>query len=134
MRNLTRILTEAGTRQLSPNVLLFPRTTANEAILMDNVEIFQKNEFDFEIDSNVLTEQLSHSVFRRYWWLVLLIGTLSNDDVKKTNLRSFKVNRVYLNPLNMSNTGDFSWNLILKDFIQVKKEEGKFVVVCPRPP
>ena len=101
---------------------------------MDNVEIFQKNEFDFEIDSNVLTEQLSHSVFRRYWWLVLLIGTLSNDDVKKTNLRSFKVNRVYLNPLNMSNTGDFSWNLILKDFIQVKKEEGKFVVVCPRPP
>ena len=134
MRNLTRILTEAGTRQLSPNVLLFPRTTANEAILMDNVEIFQKNGFDFEIDSNVLTEQLSHSVFRRYWWLVLLIGTLSNDDVKKTNLRSFKVNRVYLNPLNMSNTGDFSWNLILKDFIQVKKEEGKFVVVCPRPP
>ena len=111
MRNLTRI--KRGTRQLSPNVLLFSRTTANEAILMDNVEIFQKNGFDFEIDSNVLTEQLSHSVFRRYWWLVLLIGTLSNnddDDAKKTNLRSFKVNRVYLNPLNMSNAGDFSWN------------------------
>ena len=54
-------------------------TTANEAILRDNVEIFQKNGFDFEIDHNVLTEQLSHSVFRRYWWLVLLIGTLSND-------------------------------------------------------
>ena len=41
-------------------------TTANEAILRDNVEIFQKNGFDFEIDHNVLTEQLSHSVFRRY--------------------------------------------------------------------
>ena len=116
-------------------------TAANEAILVDNVEIFQKNGFDFEIDRNVLTEQLSHSVFRRYWWLVLLIGTLSNDDddssenvAKKTNLRSFKLNRVDLNPLNMSNAGDFCWNWILKDFIQVKKEEGKFVVVCPRPP
>ena len=95
---------------------------------MENVEIFQKNGFDFEIDRNVLTEQLSHSVFRRYWWLVLLIGTLSNDDddgsenvAKKTNLRSFKLNRVDLNPLNMSNAGDFSLNWILKDFIQVKK-------------
>ena len=108
---------------------------------MDNVEIFQKKGFDFEIDRNVLTEQLSHSVFRRYWWLVLLVGTLSNDYddssenvAKKTNLRSFKLNRVYLNLLNMSNAGDLSWNWILKDFIQVKKEEGKFVVVCPRPP
>ena len=80
-------------------------TAANEAIFVDNVEIFQKNGFDFEIDRNVLTEQLSHSVFRRYWWLVLLIGTLSNDDdngsenvAKKTNLRSFKLNRVYLTP------------------------------------
>ena len=92
---------------------------------MDNVEIFQKKGFDFEIDRNVLTEQLSHSVFRRYWWLVLLIGTLNNDDddddsenvAKKTNLRSFKLNRLYLNLLNMSNAGDFSWNWILKDFI-----------------
>ena len=41
-------------------------TTADEAVLMDNVEIFQKKGFDFEIDRNVLTEQLSHSVFRRY--------------------------------------------------------------------
>ena len=92
-------------------------TTANEVILMDNVEIFQNNGFDFEIDRNVLTEQLSHSVFRRYWWLVLLIGTLSNEDddggenvAKKMNLRSFKFNRVYLNLLNMSNAGDLSWN------------------------
>ena len=108
---------------------------------MDNVEIFQNNGFDFEIDRNVLTEQLSHSVFRRYWWLVFLVGTLSNDDdygsenvATKTNLRSFKLNRVYLNLLNTSNAGYFSWNWILKNFIQVKKEEGKFVVVCPRPP
>ena len=69
-----------------------------------------------------------------------LLGTLSkNDDGsekdgKKMNLRSFKLNRVYLDPLNMSNVGDFSWSWILKDFIQVQKEEGKFVVVCPRPP
>ena len=71
-----------------------------------------------------------------------LKGTLSNDVdddgsenvAKKMNLRSFKLNRVYLDPLNMSNAGDFSWSWILKDFIQVQKEEGKFVVVCPRPP
>ena len=70
-----------------------------------------------------------------------LWGTLSNDDddgsenvAKKMNLRSFKLDHVYLDPLNMSNAGDFSWSWILKDFIQVEKEEGKFVVVCPRPP
>ena len=42
-------------------------------------------------------------------------GTLGNDDdddgsenvAKKMNLRSFKLNRVYLDPLNMSNAGDF---------------------------
>ena len=69
------------------------------------------------------------------------IGTLSKDDhdgsenvAKKMNLRSFKLNRVYLDPLNMSNAGDFSWSWILKDFVQVQKQEGKFVVVCPRPP
>ena len=64
------------------------------------------------------------------------IGTLStdDDDGKKMNLRSFKLNRVYLDPLNMSNAGDFSWSSILKDFIQAQKDEGKFVVVCPRPP
>ena len=71
----------------------------------------------------------------------LSTGTLSNDDddgsenvAKKTNLRSFKLNRVCLGPLNMSNVGDFSWSWIRKDFIQVQKEEEKFVVVCPRPP
>ena len=48
----------------------------------------------------------------------LLIGTLSNDDddgsenvAKKMNLRSFKLNRVDLDPFNMSNSaGDFSWS------------------------
>ena len=71
----------------------------------------------------------------------MIIGTLSKDDDdgtenvgKKMNLRSFKLNRVYLDSLNMSNAGDFSWSGILKDFIQVQKEEGKFVVVCPLPP
>ena len=48
--------------------------------------------------------------------LVQIKGTLSKDDDdgsenvgKKMNLRSFKLNRVYLDPLNMSNAGDFSW-------------------------
>ena len=45
------------------------------------------------------------------------------------NLRSFKLNRVYLDLLNTPNAGDFSWSWILKDFTQVQKEEGKFVVV-----
>ena len=52
---------------------------------------------------------------------------------KQMNLRSFKLNRVYLDPLNVSNAGDFSWSWIRKDFIQVHKEDVKFVVVCPRP-
>ena len=45
------------------------------------------------------------------------IGTLSKDDNddsenvgKKMNLCSFKLYRVYLNPLNMLNAGDFSWS------------------------
>ena len=50
------------------------------------------------------------------------------------NLRLFKLYRVHLDPLNMSNSGDFPWSGILKDFSQVQKEEGKFIVVCPRPP
>ena len=73
--------------------------------------------------------------------LVAPLETLSKDDddgseniSKKVNLRSFKLNRAYLAPLNTSNAGNFSWSWILKDFIQVQKEEGKFVVVCPRPP
>ena len=48
--------------------------------------------------------------------LLLSLGTLSNDDddgsenvAKKMNLRSFKLSHVYLDPLIMSNAGDFSW-------------------------
>ena len=65
------------------------------------------------------------------------IGSLTNDDddgsenfAKKINLRPFKLYRVYVDPLNLSNAGDFSWSWILEDFIQV--ENGKFVVVCSR--
>ena len=46
-----------------------------------------------------------------------ILGTLSKDDDdgsenvgKKMNLRSFKLHRVYLDPLNMSNASDFSWS------------------------
>ena len=45
------------------------------------------------------------------------LGTLSKDDndgsenvSKKMNLRSFTLNRLYLDLLNMSNAGDFSWS------------------------
>ena len=45
------------------------------------------------------------------------IGTLSNYDddsieniTKKLNLRPFKLYRVYLEPLNSLNVGDFSWS------------------------
>ena len=47
---------------------------------------------------------------------VIKLGSLSNDDdggnenvAEKINFRSFKLNRVYLDPLNLSNVGDFSW-------------------------
>ena len=49
--------------------------------------------------------------------MMMMIGTLSKDDVdgsenitKKMNLRLFKLYRVYLEPLNSSNVGDFSWS------------------------
>ena len=45
------------------------------------------------------------------------LRTFSKDDDdfsenvgKKINLRSFKLNRVYLDLLNVSNAGDFSWS------------------------
>ena len=68
------------------------------------------------------------------------IGSLSNNDddgseniTKKMNLRPFKGYRVYLEPLNSSNVSDFSWSWILKGFIHVQVEKGKFVLACPRP-
>ena len=49
--------------------------------------------------------------------LMTPLETLSEDDDdgsknagKKVNLRSFKLNRAYLAPLNTSNAGDFSWS------------------------
>ena len=42
---------------------------------------------------------------------------------KKMNLRSFNWIASILDPLNVSNAGDFSWSWILKYFIQVQKEE-----------
>ena len=54
----------------------------------------------------------------------------SEDVAKKLNLSHFKCYRVYLELLNLSNVGDFSWSWILKDFIQDQKEKGEFVVVC----
>ena len=53
---------------------------------------------------------------------------------KKDNLRPFKLYRVYLHQLNLSNAGNFSWSWIPKDFIQFQNDKGKFVVVCLRPP
>ena len=77
------------------------------------------------------------NIIKKKRWL----GTLSKDDDdgsenvgKNKNLRSFNLNCFYLDPLNISNAGDFSWSWILKDFIQVQKEEGKFVVVSLHPP
>ena len=52
--------------------------------------------------------------------------------LKKINLRPFKPKRVYLEPLNLSNVGDFSWSWILRDLTHVQIEKGIFVVKCPR--
>ena len=38
------------------------------------------------------------------------------------NLRPVKDNRVYLDPLNLSNVGDFSWTWTLKDYLTSKRE------------
>ena len=49
--------------------------------------------------------------------LHILMSELSKDDdegsenvAKKMNLRSFKLYRVYLDSLSLSNGGDFSWS------------------------
>ena len=62
------------------------------------------------------------------------IGTLSNFDddgsenmTKKMNLHPFKLYRVYLEQLNSSNVGDFSWSWILKGFIHVQIEKGNLL-------
>ena len=49
---------------------------------------------------------------------MMMTGTLSNEDdddgsenvAKEMNFPSFKLNRVCLDPLNMTNAGDVSWS------------------------
>ena len=60
----------------------------------------------------------------------------SENITKKNELASFQtLSRLFnLEPLNLSNVGDFSKSWIFKGFIHVQTEKEKFVVVCPRPP
>ena len=60
----------------------------------------------------------------------VLLGTLSNDNddgnenvAKKGNLRSFKLNHVYLDPLNMSNAGEFPGVEFLRILFKFKKRK-----------
>ena len=48
----------------------------------------------------------------------------------KNEFASLKLYRVYLDPFNLSDVDDYSWSGVLKDFIQVEIEKGKFVVLC----
>ena len=70
--------------------------------------------------------------------LVQMIENLKNEAtttttikklLKKVNLLPFKRYRVYLDQFKL---GDFSWSCILR--VGSKRERGKFVVVCLRPP
>ena len=71
----------------------------------------------FTLSDRTLVPGLRHkTVLCSHMWQTM--RTLSKDDDddgsenvgKKMNLRSFKLNRFYLDPLNMSNAGDFSWS------------------------
>ena len=100
------------------------------------------------IESMVYCSHLPNMVSARWLWRINILNEyrLFNRELKlgwrrrdwnvakKMNSRPFKFYRVYLDAFNLSNEGDYSWSLILKDFIQVQKERGKFVVVCSRPP
>ena len=75
-------------------------------------------------EEDLIFEGLSGADARYTKW----IGTLSKVDDdgsenlgNKMNLRAFRLNRVYLDPVNLSNAGDFSWSWILKDFIHAQK-------------
>ena len=77
-------------------------------------EFFRK--IMFTLGDRTLVHGLRHkTVLCSHTWQT--IRTLSKDDDdgsenvgNKMNLRSFKLNRFYLDPLNMSNAGDFSWS------------------------
>ena len=49
----------------------------------------------------------------------------SQNIIMITSMGPFKLYRVYLEPFNSSNVGDFSWSWILKGFIHVQIEKGK---------
>ena len=49
--------------------------------------------------------------------------------LEKMNLHSFKLYRAFLDPLNWSNMGDFSWISILKDCSRVQKENEKLFAI-----
>jgi len=66
------------------------------------------------------------TVFAGY--AIASLGTLSKEDddgsenvAKQMNLRSFKLNRVYLDPFNMSNAGDVSGVEFLRILFRFKK-------------
>ena len=78
------------------------------------MKIFSLFLFSKRAENVFLSPCLSSSSFP---FFLASIGTLSKDDddgsenfAKKMNLRSFKLNRVYLDTLNMSNVGDLSWS------------------------
>ena len=62
-------------------------------------------------------EKQKHCLLVVGYTVVLTIGSISNDDgdgreniTKKVNLLPFKLYRVYLESLNSSDVGDFSWS------------------------
>ena len=68
----------------------------------------------------LFVRHLHHSLMNYF------ISHISNDDgsekvAKKINLRSFKLYRVYLDPLNMSNVGDFPGVEFLRVLLRFKK-------------
>ena len=73
----------------------------------------------------------------------LAIGSMGKDDhdddsvnvAKKLSCVLSKFIASIWTPLvYLSTVGHFSWSGILKDFIYVQKEKGRFFVVCSRPP
>lgn len=49
----------------------------------------------------------------------MMMTTVVKTSLGKINLRPLKLYRVFLDPLNLSNAGDFSWTGILKDFLKL---------------
>ena len=67
----------------------------------------------FTLSERTLVPKLLHkTVLCSHTWETMGKGDDGGSENvgKKMNLRSFKLNRVHLDPLNMSNAGDFSWS------------------------